>query len=284
MSAIFYPTIVVAVIGLIAGLGLAIASIVMAVPVNKKEQDVLDALPGANCGSCGFSGCSGYAAALAKGEADTNLCSPGGADTAKKIASILGVSGGEFVKKAAVVKCLGNCDNTRTKYEYRGEKSCAAAIQLEGGPMECPYGCMGFGDCVAACEYNAIKVCNGVASVDPSSCTGCGKCVKACPKGIIELATVSEKNFVTVLCSNRDKGAQTRKQCGIGCIGCMKCVKACESGAISVNNFLASIDASKCTGCEKCVKVCVQGCIESLKSYVFDAPETDGEDEQPFTF
>lgn len=118
---------------------------------------------------------------------------------------------------------------------------------------------MGLGDCAAVCEYDAIKVCNGVASIDPNRCKGCSKCVQACPKHLISFVPL--KPQAVVRCSNCDKGGVTRKLCKVGCIGCMKCVKACESGAVTVNQFKASVDPAKCTACGKCVEVCPQDCI-----------------------
>ncbi len=259
MNELILPILIVAGIGLIAGLGLAIASIVMAVPKNEKAEKVLEVLPGANCGACGYSGCSGYAEALAKGEAAPGLCFPGGAAVSAAIAEVLGVEAGKVEYKTALVHCMGTYDNTSDKMEYQGLSSCAAAAQLFGGIGSCSYGCMGLGDCAAACDYGAITVCNGVASINPEKCRGCSKCVAACPKKLISFVPL--KPQAVVRCSNCDKGAATRKVCKTGCIGCMKCVKACEFGAVEVKNFLARVDPERCTGCGKCVESCPQGCI-----------------------
>lgn len=259
MNEILLAVIIVTAIGLIAGIGLAVASIVMAVPKDEKAEAVEAVLPGANCGACGFSGCAGYAQALAKGEAKAGLCSPGGAEAAAAVAEILGTGAVTVERKTALVHCMGTYDNTTDKMEYQGQKSCAAAAQLFGGVGSCPYGCMGLGDCAAVCEYHAITVCNGVASIDPEKCRGCSKCVTACPKHLISFVPL--KAQAVVRCSNCDKGADTRKVCKTGCIGCMKCVKSCEAGAVKVENFHASVDPSLCTGCGKCAEVCPQHCI-----------------------
>ncbi len=253
MSAILIPILIVAGVGLIAGVGLAIASALMAVPVNETEQAVADALPGANCGACGYSGCSGYAAALAAGEAANGLCAPGGAKTAQEISSILGIEAAEMERKVAVVHCLGTYDNTSDKLEYQGVNSCAAAMQLYGGLASCAFGCIGLGDCASVCDYGAISACNGVASVNSRLCVGCSKCVKTCPKGIISLERLGT---AAVHCSSRVKGGETRKVCKAGCIGCMKCTKVCPENAITVTDFCATVDSSKCTGCGKCTEVC----------------------------
>lgn len=263
MSNILLAVCVVAGIGLIVGLVLAIASIIMAVPKDEKTEAVLQALPGANCGACGFSGCAGYAKALAHGKAESGLCSPGGEEAVNAIAKVLGITAGAVEPKTAMVHCMGSYDNTENRMEYQGINSCKAAALLNGGVGKCNYGCMGLGDCVAVCEYNAITVCNGVASIDYSKCKSCGKCVKACPKNIIGIVPI--KKQAVVRCMNCDKGALTRKDCKVGCIGCMRCVKACPSGAIQVNSFNATVNPALCTGCGACAEVCGQGCITMLE-------------------
>ncbi|HHZ06794.1 MAG TPA: RnfABCDGE type electron transport complex subunit B [Clostridiales bacterium] len=259
MNPIVIAIIIVAGIGLVVGLILAVASIVFAVPKNEMAEAVLEVLPGANCGACGFSGCSGYAAALADGSAESGLCAPGGTQVVKAVAKVLGKDAGLVEKKTAVVHCVGSCDNTDTKMEYDGIKTCKAASVLTGGTGKCGFGCIGFGDCVNACEYDAIRVCNGVAVVNPESCKACKKCVAVCPKNIISIIPV--KKAAVVRCSNHDKGGITKKACTAGCIGCMRCTKVCPTGAIKVENFLASIDSSLCTGCGSCMAECKQGCI-----------------------
>lgn len=253
------PILIVGAIGLIAGVGLSIASVLMHVPTDETEQKIRAALPGANCGACGFSGCDGYAAAIAKGEAPPDRCAPGGAETATALSEILGVEVVAEQKHAAVL-CGGDCDAVGTKLIYHGVQTCAAANQLYRGPSDCGYGCIGLGDCVRECEYDAISVKNGVAVVDPANCTGCERCVKACPKGIIALKPA--QSHPVVRCSNPQKGAVVRKICQKGCIGCMKCAKVCPTGAASVKNFLASIDPALCTNCGACVEACPQHCID----------------------
>ncbi len=250
---------IVAGIGLLLGLGLAIASIVLAVPKDEKAEEILEVLPGANCGACGFSGCSGYAAALSKGEAAPNLCAPGGADVVQAIAELTGGGAMEIERKTAMVMCMGSFDHTSDKMDYDGIPSCAAATLTGGGNTKCSYGCMGFGDCVNACDHNAISICNGVAVVTPALCVACTMCVKTCPRNLIDMIPVRDQAVVT--CKNADKGVITSKACSVGCIGCMKCVKVCESDAIKVENFHASIDPAKCTNCRKCVEVCPKHCI-----------------------
>lgn len=199
---IWVPILVVCIIGLICGVGLSVASSVMAVKEDERFPAIRDCLPGANCGAC---------------------------------------------------------EVTQPKAEYRGIQSCSAAKLLFGGPGSCTYGCIGYGDCAAVCPQKAISIDRGVAFADAASCIGCGLCAKQCPQGVIALVPETAKSVVA--CSNRDKGAMTRKACSIGCIGCMKCAKNCEADAITVSGNLAAIDYAKCTGCGKCAEVCTTGCI-----------------------
>lgn len=263
MTAILWAVGVVAALGLLAGLILAIASVLMAVPVDEKVVALREQLPGANCGACGYSGCDGYAEAMAHDGAAVGLCSPGGDDVAAATAAILGVSGAAVEKKAAVVLCGGCEDATSRKLHYHGIPSCAAANQFYGGDWACTFGCLGYGDCAATCPYGAITVVNGLAQVDKNKCVACGLCTKACPKSLISLLPTQAKGVV--LCSNHDKGAVTRKACTAGCIGCMKCQKVCEHDAITVQNNLASIHPDKCTGCGNCAATCPVGCIHIAK-------------------
>lgn len=261
MTSVLISAGIVAGIGLLAGIILSVASVVMAVPKDETAEAIEEILPGANCGACGYSGCSGYAAAISKGEATIGKCSPGGREAAEKIAKL--ISGGEgdieMEYNVALIKCVGSYDNTSDKMIYDGLASCAAAMQLAGGRPSCSFGCIGLGDCTKVCDNHGVEICNGLAHINYDLCVGCGKCSSVCPRNIIQI--VPKKKQAVVRCQNCDKGPATGKVCKAGCIGCGKCKKACESGAIKVENFKAQIDPALCTGCGKCVEACPKGCL-----------------------
>ncbi len=261
---ILTATVVVTAIGLLCSVILVIASKAFAVKVDEKCEKIRECLPGANCGACGYAGCDSYAKALSLAdETNTGLCTPGASKVAADIADVLGVAPSEVTRKLACVHCNGNCDNTSKKAEFMGAKSCAAAKLLYGGDGKCIYGCLGFGDCVTVCEYDAIHLDNGIAKVDINSCTACSRCVKVCPNGIIEI--VPADNPVSVKCNNIEKGAVARKNCNVACIGCMKCEKICPTNAITVEDNLARINYIRCIACGECAAACPTDAIKIRK-------------------
>ena len=232
--------IVVAVLGVVGAIILVLAAKFFEVYEDPRIGEVTGALPGANCGGCGFAGCSDYAKAIVEKGAPVNKCPVGGEKSAAAIAEVMGVEVGASVKMHAVVACQGTTANCKPVFDYHGIKTCAAAAGFYGGPNACKYGCLGFGDCAVVCPFGAIQVIDGVSVVNEEKCTGCGQCASACPKGIISLVPAGKK--ATVMCMNKDKGPIAMKACTTSCIGCMKCVKVCEFGAVKVENFVATID------------------------------------------
>ena len=270
MSNVMTPVLIVAVIGLVCAGLLVVASKVFAVEVDERVTKVRECLPGANCGGCGFAGCDDYAANLVADETmPCNKCAPGGAAAAEAIAAVLGRDAGSSEPQVAQVMCNGVCGKSKTILDWQGLQSCKGAKGWFSTPNACMYGCIGLGDCVNACEFNAIGVVDGVARVNRDECVACGSCAAVCPQSIIKL--VPKKNKVHVLCSSTDKGAVARKNCDNACIGCMKCVKACNFDAIHVENNVASIDYDKCKSCGMCVTQCPVGALNTLKPMTKEA-------------
>ena len=246
---------VVGAVGLVIGVLLGVASEKFKVEVDEKEILVRNELPGNNCGGCGYAGCDGLAKAIAAGEAAVDACPVGGAPVGAKIAAIMGVEAGGAEKQVAFVKCKGTCDKTNMQYRYYGIDDCRKVSVVPGaGEKACAYGCMGYGTCVKACQFDAIHIVDGVAVVDKEKCVACGKCVAACPNHLIELVPYKAEHLVQ--CSSHDKGKDVKAKCENGCIGCTLCTKQCEVGAIHMENNLAVIDYSLCTNCGKCAAKC----------------------------
>ena len=263
MNFLLIAVIVLGAIGLVAAIVLYAASKKFAVYEDPRIGQVTALLPGANCGGCGFPGCSGMADALVKGADAGSLeglnCPVGGAQVMSQVADLLGmaIAGGE--PKVAVVRCGGTCALRPRTTEYSGLRTCAAMSSTGMGETACGYGCLGCGDCVAACQFDAIHMNpeTGLPEVDEDKCTACGACAKACPRHIIELRKKGPKGRrVYVSCVNHDRGPVAMKACKAACIGCGKCVKACAFEAITLEGNVSYIDPEKCRLCRKCVEAC----------------------------
>lgn len=254
MNSIVLATVAVGGVGLVFGLLLAFASIIFKVNVDERIGKIEEVLPGANCGGCGFAGCSAYASAVVEKGAPINCCSVGGSQATEKIGIIMGKSAEKTEPMVARVLCGGTGGKAVLKYDYQGVLDCNAVARLAGGQKECEFGCLGYGTCTKACQFDAIHIIDGVAKVDDKKCTACGMCVKACPKNVIEL--VPKNKPITVLCKNKQIGKETMKVCSDGCIGCKICENKCPFMAISVTDNLAKIDYERCEACGLCAKLC----------------------------
>jgi len=197
------------------------------VAVDPTVEAIAAALPGANCGGCGFVGCGEYAEAVARGEAAVNLCAPGGAACAEQLARIMGVEVEETFPYKAVVHCAAGYDDRLGHVPYEGEQTCAAA-NLVAGVQGCTFGCLGLGDCTRACKYDAIRLDAGRSTVDYQKCIGCKACATACPRNIITMVPFKAERMLVVACSNKDKGPDVKAVCTVGCIGCGGCSRRCE--------------------------------------------------------
>jgi RnfABCDGE-type electron transport complex B subunit len=261
IQAIILAAAVVGGTGVVIGIFLGFAGEKLKVETDPREDAINEALPGNNCGGCGYAGCSGLASAIVKGEAEVGACPVGGSAVAAQIAEIMGQEAGDTVRTTAFVKCAGTCEKANDDYNYFGVEDCAMAAHVPGGGAKtCSHGCLGFGSCVKACPFDAVHIVDGIAVVDKEACKSCGKCVAACPKNLIEIVPYESMHFVQ--CNSKDKGKDVMKACAVGCIGCKKCEKTCEFGAITVTDNVAHIDYEKCTNCGACVDVCPKGCIQ----------------------
>lgn len=243
-------------IGLLFGLLLAAAAKVFYVESDPRVEAVKDVLPGANCGACGYAGCVQFAEAVVNGDTEPDGCVPGGEEVAKEIAGILGKEVSLSASPVATLFCIGDNYRAAENFFYDGVKDCVVAGEYYGGYKACIYGCLGFGNCVRVCPFEAIRMgSHGLPVVDVEKCTGCGLCAEECPRDLIKMLPPGEEGHL-VLCSSQDRGKTVSRACEVGCIACKACVKACEQGAITMDDKLAVIDLEKCTDCGDCVEKC----------------------------
>jgi len=252
---------VVGTLGVLFGFGLAYASKRFEVHVDPRIVRILDALPGSNCGTCGFASCEEFASALVEDTSLVTNCKACVEESWLKICNVLGIEVEKRRQELALVAC--SCDSV-DKFEYEGVKSCAVAAHIGGGFTACKYACLGFGDCVKACPFGAIEKRGYRFFVDFEKCIGCGTCVDACPRGLIKI--VDKNATVFVRCNSLDHGKVVSKICETGCIACKLCEKVCEQQAIRIENNLAIIDYERCDNCGKCIEACKFGTILSIVS------------------
>jgi Na+-translocating ferredoxin:NAD+ oxidoreductase RNF subunit RnfB len=262
---ILYSVLILGIIALISSVVLYFVSKAFKVVEDPRIDDVTEILPGANCGGCGFAGCRNLAENIVKaGTLDGFFCPAGGNVVNERIAEILGLEVATAAPQIAVVRCNGSCNNAPAKTHYNGAASCAFASSLYVGESACPSGCIGLGDCVNVCTFEAIYIdtFTGLPAIKQDKCVACGACVKACPRLLIQIRNKGKKDRrVYVACRNTEKGAIAKKNCAVACIGCGKCEKTCAFDAITVENNLAYIDDTKCRICRKCVAECPTGAI-----------------------
>jgi len=264
--------------GAVAGFGLGFAAKRFAVEVDARLEELMAALPGINCGACGFAGCRPCADAINIGAVPVNACPVGGDETVNALARIMGVEPVASIKQYARVFCTGGVQEARRAFQYEGMTDCNAAVLVSGGGKACVFGCLGLGSCVAACPYDAMYMNeNAIPVVIDDKCTGCTLCAPACPKDLIEM--IPAASDIQILCNSTHKGSEVKKVCTVGCIACDICVKVCPYEAIAVNAFLAEIDYTKCTSCGLCVAKCPDDTILDFagvrpKSFILEEPCT----------
>jgi electron transport complex protein RnfB len=251
---ILIPVLTLGLLGLIFGVGLAVASKKFSVEIDPRLEKIHGLLPGSNCGACGGAGCFGFAERLLKGDLDVSACRVSQQEIKEKIAQILGNKIEKEIKKVATLHCFGGT-KVKDRFLYEGIKDCVAANQVLGGQKSCVYGCLGFGDCVRVCPFDAIRMSEeGIPIVDEQKCKACNKCVLICPKKLFTLVPVNKKVYVA--CTSKNTAKDTQLACPVGCIACRKCEQICPVDAIHVIDNLAVIDYNKCISCGKCVDVC----------------------------
>lgn len=279
MSVIWITVAIVAGIGIIAAILLWAAAKKFHVEEDPRIAEVEALLPGANCGGCGKNGCHDFALACTTATTLEGLAPGVGNAVMEQIAGIVGLTPVATAPKVAIVRCGGACSLRPKLSVYDGVRSCAIEASIFAGAEGCAYGCLGCGDCVEACPYDAIHLNEEtrLPEVDFEKCVGCGKCVSACPRS---LTTLIEKHdtMVWVACMNRDKGPAAMKVCQVSCIGCGKCMKVCEPKAIKVSQFVASINQDSCIACGNCIEVCPRSSIHH-KGFIpkVDAQTTNDE-------
>lgn len=278
-----YTTILVlTLIGLLGSVLLYVVSRKFEVKEDPRIAEVAEVLPQANCGGCGFPGCAAFAGACCKnGSLDGLFCPVGGSPVMEKVGGILGIAAEKKDPLVAVLRCNGTCEARPRTNIYDGASSCTVASALYKGETDCSWGCLGLGDCVESCHFDAMHMDpeTHLPIINDDKCVACSACVKACPKSILELRKKGLKNRrIYVSCVNKDKGGAAKKACGNACIGCSLCFKECKFEAITIADNLSYIDHTKCRLCRKCVSVCPTHAIHELG---FPPPKPPKDKEDP---
>jgi len=244
MNSVIISIVTMGVLGAFFAYGLSVALKKFRVEEDNRFDLVESALPGINCGGCGLPGCRSFAEAVVKGNIEPDGCTVGGNATALEIARILEIKIEESEKEVAVLLCRGTEEAAKKKADYKGIHTCYAANLIQRGDKFCSFGCLGYGDCVKVCKFEALEIGKeGIPVVNRKNCTACGLCVKACPKNLFELHPVSRKFFV--FCKSLDDPRSSRQYCQNACTGCRICTRGVKKEEIVVENNLSFIKDPK---------------------------------------
>lgn len=240
-AAVLSAAAILAGVGLVFGVLIALASRKLKVWEDPRIDGVSDLLPGANCGACGYPGCRGFAEACVAGKAQPAGCTVMSPDARADVAAYLGVDAGEADRRVARLLCAGGSDVAPRKAEYRGIRSCGAAVAVGGGGKGCAWGCLGLADCAVACGFDAIVMGpTGLPVVDVEKCTACGDCVEACPLGLFAVLPLDAR--LLVQCRSLLEGDAATGVCAVACNACGRCVADAAPGLIRVERGLAVVD------------------------------------------
>ncbi len=263
-------------LGIVFGIALGGAAEKFKVASNPVVDQVRDRLPSANCGACGFAGCTAYAEAVVeRSDVSPSLCIPGGAGVAQAVAELTGKAASAVADRIVVMTCHGTSAYARDEAEYAGIPTCAAAALVFGGPRACKNGCLGLGDCVRACPFDALKIePGGIAQVIVEKCVGCAVCVSICPKDLFTLYPRGRR--IELSCKAVDKASIVRSTCMVGCTTCRKCVSKCPAGAIEWNGRTILIDHEKCIAYgPSCNEACSDICPSVILHRVGQSPRPE---------
>lgn len=274
MNTVLYTILVSLGVAFILGLLLGLFKHIFEVKEDEKVIRIREALSGANCGACGAAGCDLFAKLVAENKASPAGCIAGGAEVASKINAILGTSSVAATPKVALVACAGDKEVAKLKGVYNGVKTCQAVSLAVGGIKSCQYGCIGYGDCVTACSFHAIKMGeSGLPIIDYDKCVGCGKCASTCPKHLITIYDKTTKGSIALCCNRSDNKAGVRKDCTKGCFKCSLCVRKCPEHCIELVEGVPKVDYTKCTSCGECVKACPDKVLHLMQEIIKNVKE-----------